>query len=157
MTELAKTALRVARDIQAETPSYAIPPDEGLPAWSQQVIPLSIVRGTRGYLEKTANQINGCYQHGWFDACAVMIRRLVETVIIEAFEHNGIAHKIQDGSGNFVRLEQLINAALGEQSWNLGRDTKRGLPRLKSLGDFEKVVDELRVVVQEMVYLAGLK
>jgi hypothetical protein len=171
MTELAKKALRAAKAIQGEMPRYGIPPVEGLPAESEQVIPLSVIRGTRGYLEKTANQINGCYEHGWFDACAVMIRRLVETLIIEAFEHNGIAHKIQDSAGNFVGLQDLISRTLCEQKWNLARGTKKGLPKLKSVGDLsahsrryvahrqdiEKVIDDLRVVVQEMVFLAGLK
>lgn len=170
MSEVAKTALRVVKAIQGEVPRFGAPPDDGLPAESEQVIPLSVIRGTRGYLEKTANQINGSYEHGWFDACAVMIRRLVETLIIEAFEHNHIEHKILDSAGNFLRLDDLINLTLNERTWNLGRGTKRGLPRLKSLGDLsahgrryvahrqdiERVVDDLRIVVQEMVYLAGL-
>jgi hypothetical protein len=171
MTELAKTALGVAKGIQGEVPRFGAPPDEGMRAESEQVIPLSVIRGTRGYLEKTANQINGCYEQGWFDACAVMIRRLVETLIIEAFEHNGIAHKIQDCTGNFVRLDDLVTLTLNEKKWNLARNTKKGLPKLKSLGDLsahsrryvahrqdiEGVIDDVRVVVQEMVYLAGLK
>jgi hypothetical protein len=171
MTRLAKTAVGIAKRIQDEAPRYAAPPDEGLAAESQQVVPLSVIRDTRGYLEKTANQINGCYEHGWFDACAVMVRRLVETLIIEVFEHNGIAYKIQDSTGNFVRLDDLVTLTLSEQKWNLTRSTKRGLPKLKSLGDLsahsrryvahrqdiERVIDDLRVVIQEMLFLAGLK
>ena len=171
MIDLAKTALAIAKRIQDEARRNGIPPDEGLPAESQQVIPLSIIRGTRGYLENIANQVNGSYEHGWFDACAVMIRRLVETLIIEAFEHNHIAHKIQDAAGNFLPLSDLINLTLAEGTWNLARGTKRGLPKLKSLGDLsahsrrylahrqdiERVIDDLRVVIQEMVFLAGLK
>lgn len=171
MTELGRTALDIARRIQDEVPSRGTPPDEGLAAESQQVISFSIIRNTRGYIEKVANQINGSYEHGWFDACAVMIRRLVETLIIEAFEHNGVAHKIQDPNGDFLSLRDLIDLALSEQSWNLTRNTKKGLPKLKSIGDLsahsrryiahrrdiEKIIDDLRIVVQELVYLAGLQ
>lgn len=171
MTELGKTALGIAKRIQDEMPRRSIPPDEGLAADSQQVIPFSIVRNTRGYLEKVANQINGSYEYGWFDACAVMIRRLVETLIIEAFEHNGIAYKIQDPNGDFLPLKDLVNLTLIEQTWNLTRNTRKGLPKLKSVGDLsahsrryvahrqdiEKIIDDLRVVAQELVYLAGLK
>lgn len=171
MTELGKTALDIAKRIRDEVPRRGTPPDEGLAAESQQVIPFSVVRDTRGYLEKVANQINGSYEHGWFDACAVMIRRLLETLIIEAFEHNGIAHKIQDPNGYFLPLKDLINLTLSEQSWNLTRNTKKGLPKLKSVGDLsahsrryiahrrdiEKIIDDVRIVVQELVYLAGLK
>jgi len=171
MSDLAKAALAIAKRIQDEAPRKGMPPDEGLPAESQQVIPFSVVRGTRGYLERIANQVNGSYEHGWFDACAVMNRRLVETLIIEAFEHNHIAHKIKDAAGNFLPLSDLITLTLEEHTWNLARDTKRGLRRLKSLGDLsahsrryiahrqdiDKVIDDLRVVIQEMIFLAGLQ
>jgi hypothetical protein len=42
--------------------------------------------------------MNGAYSAGWYDACAVMMRRLLETVIIEAFEQNGLDQKIKDSS-----------------------------------------------------------
>jgi hypothetical protein len=171
MTELGKTALRIAKAIQDEVPRRGIPPDEGLAAESQQVIALSVVRGTRGYIEKVTNQINGTYEHGLFDACAVMIRRLVETLIIEAFERNGIATRIQSPNGDFLPLKDLVSLTLGEQSWNLTRNTKNGLPKLKSVGDLsahsrryvahrrdiQRIMGDLRVVVQELVYLARLK
>ena len=171
MIELGRTALDIAKRIQDEAPRRGTPPDEGLTAETQQVVPFSIIRDTRGYLEKVANQINGSYEHGWFDACAVMVRRLVETLIIEAFEHSGIAQKIQDPNGDFLSLKDLINLTLGEQTWNLSRNTKKGLPKLKSVGDLsahsrryiahrqdiEKIIDDLRIIVQELVYLAGLK
>jgi hypothetical protein len=171
MIELGKTALDAAKRIQEDVPKRGTPPDEGLVSESQQVIPFSIVRNTRGYLEKVANQVNGCYENGWFDACAVMVRRLVETLIIEAFEQHGIAHKIKDSSGDFLPLKDLVNLTRSEPTWNLARSTKRGLPKLKSVGDLsahsrryvahrqdiEKIIDDLRVVVQELVYLAGLK
>ncbi len=171
MTELGKTALGIAKRIQDGVPRRRMPPDEGLASESQQVIPFSVIRDTRGYLEKVTNQINGSYEHGWFDACAVMVRRLVETLIIETFEHHGIAHKIQDPNGDFLSLKDLVSLTLNETTWNLTRNTKQGLPKLKSVGDLsahsrryiahrrdiDKIIDDLRVVVQELVYLAGLK
>ena len=138
---------------------------------SEQVLPISLFLNTRGYLERVVNQINGCYEDGWFDACAVMIRRLVETLIIESFEHYGIANQIQSTSGDFLQLGDLIDKTLSEGSWNLTRNTKRALPKLKNIGDWsahsrrynahrhdiDKVIDDLRVVTQELVYLAALK
>lgn len=171
MTEPGKTALSIAKRIQDGVPRRGIPPDEGLVSESQQVIPFSVIRDTRGYLEKVTNQINGSYEHGWFDACAVLVRRLVETLIIEAFEHHDIAHKIQDSNGDFLPFKDLVNLSLSEATWNLTRNTKKGLPKLKAVGDLsahsrryiahrrdiDKIVGNLRVVVQELVYLAGLK
>jgi hypothetical protein len=60
------------------------------------ILPFSMVRGTRGYIEKVVNQINGCYEKAWFDGGAVMMRRLIETLIIECFEKHKIADKIKD-------------------------------------------------------------
>jgi len=171
MNNLAKLALSTAKAIQAEVPKHGLPPDEGSKSESEQVLAFSLVRGTRGYIEKIVNQVNGCYEKGWFDACAVMIRRLLETLVVEAFEHYGIANNIKNSNGDFFYLSDLINRTLAETTWNLSRNTKSALPRLKNIGDLsahsrrfiahrddiEKIKDDLRVVTQELVYLSGLK
>lgn len=171
MNDLARYALSLAKAIQEDVPKRGKPPDEGMLPQSEQIIPFSVVRGTSGYIEKIVNQINGCYENGWFDGCAVMIRRLIETLIIEAFEHHDIASSIKNSNGDFLYLSDLINKTIAEPSWNLGRKTKSALPRLKSIGDLsahsrryiahrndiDKLVDDLRVVTQELVFLAKLK
>jgi len=164
-------ALKVAQEIKAATSGVTGPPDEGFSASTQYILPNSIVRGTRGYIERVANQVNGCYERGWFDACAVMTRRLIETLIIECFEKFQISAKIKNPNDDFLYLSDLINATLSESSWNLGRNCKSALPRLKDIGDksahsrrfnahradMDKLIPDIRVVVQELVYLAGLK
>ena len=171
MTDFAKSVLEVAASIQREAPRHVAPPDEGFKSATEAVLPASVVRNTRGYIERITNQVNGCYERGWFDGCAVMIRRLVETLIIEAFEHIGKASRIKGPSGDFLYLRDLVNVSLSEPSWNLTRNTKHALPKLKDVGDksahsrrynadkgdIDKIVDDVRVVVQEFVYLAGLK
>ena len=129
-------------------------------------------RGTRGYLERICFQVNGCFEQGWFDGCAVMMRRLVETLLIEAFEHHKIDSKVKHPTtGDFLHLRDLIDRALQEPSWNLTRVTKTALPRLKSLGDqsahsrrynarredIDRVSNEFRVCCEEFLYLAGLR
>lgn len=147
------------------------PPDDGILAESHQVVPPAIVRGTRGYLEKITNQINGCYENGWFDATAVLMRRLLETLIIESFEHHQVADKIKNSNGDFKFLRDLISATLRETCWTLSRNTRSTLPGLKDLGDksahsrryvahrqdIDGLKTEFRGVVQELVFLSGLK
>ncbi len=163
--------LKRVKALNAYLREYSLPPEETAPNREQSVIYSSLVSGTRGYLEKLVHQINGTYEHGWYDACAVMIRRLMETLIIEAFESHKIEGNIKNKEGNFLYLGDLVNVTLAEQSWNLGRDAKRSLKALKDIGDksahsrrfiahrrdIDKVLDELRVVVQELVYLAELQ
>jgi hypothetical protein len=147
------------------------PPEEGLIATKGGIVPAAIVRGTRTYIEKVTNQANGAYQNGWYDACAVMLRRLLETLIIETFEAHSIGHKIKNPQGDFFYLRDLIDKTVAETTWNLGRNTKSALPRLKDLGDksahtrryiavrddLEKVQSDVRLVVQELLSIAGLK
>ena len=166
--ESALIGVRQLRDsIRAKNP----PPEEGAPSPEEPVIYFSLVRNTRWYLERLVHQINGSYCGGWYDACAVMIRRLVETLIIEVFEKHGTESKIKSTAGDFFYLRDLINALMEEKTWNLSRNAKTALPKLKEVGDLsahsrrfiaqrqdiDKLIGDLRVVVQELVLLAHLK
>lgn len=162
--------LLLSKEIDSIAPKEWLPPVEGTEAKSQNIIYTALVKNTRGYIEKIANQINGCYELGWFDACAVMIRRLLETLIIEVFEHHKIEAKIKN-NGDYVYLRDLINITLAENSWTLGRNTKNALPKLKDIGDksahsrrfiavrndIDDIKVELRGVIQELLILAKLK
>ena len=170
--KIAKFVLSLSKKIQKDIDAAFVPPQEGYLARTQQVIPLFLVQETRGYIERIANQANGCYENGWYDACAVMIRRLIETLLIEAFEHHGIASDIKDMQGNFLPLDNIIIRAINETNkWNLSRDTKRALPKIKQLGDrsahsrrfnarrmdIDKIIDDVRLTVEELLYIAGLR
>jgi hypothetical protein len=172
MASLARQALEIAKKIQAEAPVTYVPPSEGTRPRSQSVLPRALFTKTRGYIERVVDQINGCYENGWFDGCAVMMRRLLETLIIESFEAHNLAHKIKDNkTGDFLYLSDLISKAFQEPSWNLGRNTKRALPNLKSIGDqsahsrrynahredIDKLAADFRTVCQEFIYLSKLK
>jgi len=157
--------------IEADCQDTLLPPEGGLEAIGQPIVPFTLIRDTRGYLERITHQINGTYSNGWYDSCAVMIRRLIETLIIESFENKNIAQRIQSQSGDFFYLSDLISIMLSDSSWNLSRNTRNALPKLKDIGDksahsrrfnavrndIDKINPEIRVVVQELVYLAGLK
>jgi len=161
-------AARTLRDaVRANNP----PPEEGAPSMEEGVIYFSLVRNTRGYLEKIVHQINGSYASGWYDAGAVMIRRLVETLIIEVYEKHSLTANIQTPRGDFLYLRELIVAIQGEKSWNLSKNARAALPRLKDVGDMsahsrhfvaqrqdiDKLIPDLRIVVQELLALAQLK
>lgn len=172
MKPLGRKALSIAKGIQADAPIRYVPPSAGTRPLSQPVLPHALVANTRGYIERVVFQINGCYEKGWFDGCAVMMRRLLETLIIECFESHGIANKIKNSTtGDFFYLSDMIRHALQEPAWNLGRNTRRALPNLKSIGDqsahsrrynahredIDKLIADFRMVCQELLYLAMLK
>ena len=147
------------------------PPSEVAQSYDEPVIYMSLVRGTRGYIEKVAHQANGNYSHGWYDACAVMLRRLLETLIIECYETYKIQERIKDEKGNYLFLKDLVERVLEENEWTLGRNVRSALPKLKELGDksahsrrfnahrqdIDKHLSDIRDSIQELVALARLK
>jgi len=164
-------AAELAADLQKAVRETIKPPSETAVSHDEPVIYMSLVRGTRGYIEKVAHQANGAYQHGWYDACAVMIRRLLETLIIECYEAHKIESRIKDNAGNYLFLKELVEKVLGETSWTLDRSARLVLPKLKDVGDkaahnrrynahrqdIDKLLEHLREAVQELIVLARLK
>lgn len=138
--------------------------DEGL-------FPLSVLaQARRGYLVTVGRQMNGCFTTGWHDAAAVMMRRLIEIVIVEAFEARGLAATIKDANGNYLQLSDLVTKALAEPSWTLSRNSRKALPGLRDIGhmsahgryfcarkdDLEALRPGCRVVVEEFLHHARL-
>ena len=98
-----------------------------------ELFEIELVEGTRSYIEKLAPQANGCYQRGWYDSCAVMVRRVVELLIIDCFAQHNITTKIQNADGEYFGLSLLIRRFLEESAWHVPRSVRRHLPKLKDL------------------------
>ena len=131
-----RAIIELVSSLAADAPRDFLPPSEGSRPSSEHVLAFSHVRKTRGYLERVVNQINGCYERGWFDGCAVMMRRMVETLIIECYEAERIADQIKNPAGEFYMLKDLINKILAQPQFNIGRGAKQGLGKLKEIGDY---------------------
>ncbi|HKR64729.1 MAG TPA: hypothetical protein VJZ00_13435 [Thermoanaerobaculia bacterium] len=137
---------------------------------SNSVLPLDIVTGTRGYIEKVALQLNASYDAALYDCCAVMCRRILETLIIEVYESRGRADELKGGDGNFKMFASLLSHMDADKTMNVGRNSMQALRDFKKLGDLsahnrrfnanrddiDRVRDGLRVAVEELVHLAGL-
>ena len=98
-------------------------------------LPEELWQNTRGYLEKVACQMNGCFQYGFYDAASVMMRRLIETLLIECYESKNIESRIKDDKGNYLMLSVIIKDAVDKNGLTLGRDTKKVLQEIKTMGD----------------------
>jgi hypothetical protein len=158
-------------EFQRENETILGPPEEGFVVYECKAINKTLVKGTRGYIEKITNQINGTYANGWYDSCAVMIRRLIETLIIEVYEHYSLEPNIKDGNGDYLFLKDLIDKFMNETRWTIGRNVRKALPKLKDVGDksahsrrfnanktdIDNLLGDLRDVTQELIYLAVLK
>lgn len=162
----------VAKAIQEDVDVELGPPEEGLIPSSHHVIMASLTRGSRSYIVTIANQINGAYANGWYDACAVMIRRFIETLLIETYEKHGVSRKIKlPGNGDYMFLRDMINVTLTETAWSPSRNLKAALPKLKDVGDksahnryfiakrgdIQPLIVDIRTAVEELLLQSGLK
>lgn len=150
---------------------YAFALEPALPGPSDSVLPRQLFTNTRGYIERVIEQINRSYDAECWDCSAVMCRRLLETLIIEVYEHRGQAAEIKGSDGHFLMFNGLISHIQADSSINLGRDASQGLRDHKALGDrsahnrrfnaerndIDRVRSGLRVAAEELLHLAGLR
>jgi hypothetical protein len=169
---LAQEAMSLAKALQDDANAVWQPPPEVQPSRHEAVVPSVLFqRANRNYLVMVVHQINTTYENACFDACAVMVRRLVESLIIEAFEANGLDALIKGPDTYFLQLGQLIDKTLAQTQWNLNRTSQKTLKKLKSGGDtsahnrryiaprhdIEEIIHDIRVVVQELLAIAKLR
>lgn len=95
-----------------------------------EFVPIEILENTRGYLLTVAEQVNNCFHHKAYDACGVMVRKLLEILIIEVFENKGIDAKIKDGDGNYLMFTNLVTKLINSPEINVGRTVKNELPKI---------------------------
>jgi hypothetical protein len=103
-----------------------------------------------------------------------MLRRLLETLIIEAYEHLNRETEIQDGGANYLMLSDLAERACGDKGHkgiNLGRDSKKALKDARNIGnwsaharrflahagDLQRFQVGVRLLAQDLIQIADLQ
>lgn len=136
---------------------------------SDSVVEQNLFKNCRGYTKKVIHQLNASYDHGLYDCCAVMCRRLLETLIIESYQEKKLADEIKDSSGYYFMFSGLLNHIENNKQIHLGRNSLRALKDFKILGDLsahnicfnarkpdiDKIQNGLRIVCEELLYLAN--
>lgn len=124
----------------------------------------------RQYLIRAAQQINAAYENNLFDACSLMMRRLLEILLIHCFEAKGIQDRVKDEEGNYQNLKTLINKAKTFTEIPLSNDAKKDIDSFRELGnlsahrvryncrrdDIRVLRVEYRAVIEELLYVSGL-
>lgn len=132
---------------------------------SDKLYPQELFQNTRNYVLEIAKEASICYDKALYNASSVMIRRLLETLIIESFERKGLVSKLKDVNNNFYYLSDLIRISMAEPTLGLSRNVRVGLPILKNLGDLsahnrrylakksdiDNKIDVIRVVIGELL------
>lgn len=137
---------------------------------SDSILPTSLFAKTRGYIEKVVLQINASYDSSLCDCCAVMCRRLLETLIIEVYEAKGFADDLKGNDGHFKMFSGLLAQLEKEKRFSLSRNSLEGLKNFKKLGDesahnrrfnarkedIDRIRDGMRVAAEDLLHLANL-
>lgn len=137
---------------------------------SHALIPEEMTSGTRPYIEALSAQVNGCFELGFYDAAAVLARRLCETLLISAFERANQLSAIRVGN-DFMQLSDIIGKAQSGAHIRLARTTARTLEKVKSVGDtaahnrtyitkredLSEVAHDLRTALADLMTLAGIQ
>ena len=126
--------------------------------------------GKRGYLDSLIQQINCSYKEHCYDACAVIMRRLFEVLLIMSYQNLKIDNEIKDKSGeSYLMLDPIINNAINNKTLNLSR-IKKEFDTIRKVGNFSahniyykasvKDIDDIklsyRVAIEELYNKAGL-
>lgn len=135
------------------------------------ILSKALYSGTRGFIESLSQQINASYEHNIFDGCAVLMRRLIEVLLILSYQHLGIDSQIQNSSGDYCSLSDIISNAKSNKSLGLTSTTRTCIDRFRKLGNFsahkihynakradiDNVCLEFRAAVEELLYKAGIR
>lgn len=144
-----------------------LPPEE---AYADDILPFDLYKNTRQNIEKIGDQINKSFYYGIYDAAAVLMRRLVEMLLILAFQASNEETKILSVDGNYLQLSQIINEAVQNKTLALSRNAKSYLGLFKEKGDLsahnpfhitlkkdlELLQPKFRHLVQELLYKARI-
>jgi hypothetical protein len=137
---------------------------------SDSVIPREQFAGRRGAWQELVIEINGCYDHTFYDGAAVLCRRLVEALIVEAFKAKGAEAAIRKPDG-YMLLEELAGVVNSGQHIKLSRSAKPGLEPIRVLGntaahsphhitkkqDVDNISNQARVLVSELLNIVDGK
>jgi hypothetical protein len=117
--------------------------------------------GKRGYLDRIIQQINHAYSHNCYDACAVLMRRLFEILLVLSYQNLGIEEEIKDSSNSgYIMLEGIVKNAINNSTLKLSR-IKNDFEKFRVIGNFsahnitytagKKDIDDIKIVYRVML------
>lgn len=124
--------------------------------------------GKRNSLTRLIKQINSSYRNNCYDACAVLMRRLFEIILILSYQHMQIDDQIKQ-DGTYKMLKDIVKNAKQNRTLNLSR-IKDELDKFRDVGNYsahsidytagKKDIDDIklkyRVMLEELYNKAGL-
>ena len=134
------------------------------------LLPADIADSMPEYISRLVPQLNGSFDNGWYEGTAMILRRLVETLIIELYSRRGYQADIQEPETHeYIMLKALINKLNGDSRFGMQSRVITGLRSIKDLGDIathdfririrqtdlERIQSQSRVSIERLVFVVG--
>ena len=134
------------------------------------VLPDALFSSLPSNVQSLCKQINASYENNLFDCTAVIMRRLLETLLVLSYQKAGIESDIMNGNYH-VTLDKIIKNAEQNVTLALSSNTKKDMALFKDLGnysahkiwynctqgDIKPHVLKYRAIIEELMYKSGLK
>lgn len=133
----------------------------------EDVLPMDwLNESKRKYLIEMGKQINGTYELTYYDATAILARRMMESLIIEVYIISKREQEIKKNDGSFQGLDVLIGKI--NSDFSMSKNSLGYMNKIKDAGDtaahhrsyITKVHDietsAIRKVIHELLLKAGL-
>jgi hypothetical protein len=125
--------------------------------------------GKRDYLTRLIKQINSSYKNNCYDACAVLMRRVFEILLISSYQEFKIDDVIKSSDGNYFMLERIVKDAKNNTTLKLSR-IKNEFDTIREIGnnsahsitytagqkDIKDIKNAYRLMLDELYNKAGL-
>lgn len=126
--------------------------------------------GKRGYLDKLIKQINHTYCHNCFDACAVLMRRLFEILLVLTYQKSGNEAAILKPDGTHLMLEGIVRDAVQNKGLGIPSRISKKFDAFREVGnnsahsitytagqkDITDIQRDYRVMMEDLYNRAGL-
>ena len=138
----------------------------------ETILPNALYDGLSANFQSICKQINASYENNLYDCTAVLMRRLLESLLVLSYQKAGIESEIMDKNCNFhISLDGMIKNATQNSTLALSANTKKDMTLFKDLGnysahkiwynctqqDIKPHILKYRVVIEELLYKAGMK
>lgn len=132
------------------------------------ILPDTLLEGKRDYIQRFGRQINASYSKNLFDACAVLMRRMVEVCLIHTYQNLGMEATIKNGK-LYNDLRVIIKDALSNPALHLTSNAQECLDEFRELGnlsahqlyynckreEIDRVKKQFRLLIEELFNKAG--
>lgn len=139
---------------------------------SGTILPDALYNGLQSNIQSLCKQINASYENNLFDCTAVIMRRLLESLLVLYYQNSGIESEIMDKSGRYhITLDKIIKNAELNKTLSLSANTRKEMALFKDLGnysahkiwynctqqDIKPHILKYRTIIEELMYKSGVK